>query len=103
MNSLNSLIFEGTVTSIPTGRGGFVFKATSWTYGKDGGERIDGASVWVEIRDAELLESVKIVTKRGFFGRDCKIVGKLAGSADHNYIIAEHVEFRPLFGRNGED
>jgi hypothetical protein len=103
MNSLNSVLFEGTVSSRPdfAERGKekvCSFTVSAWRdyYSSKGDciRRVGGATIRIVIRDTKLVEAA---VRNAHDGRALRIVGKLAGSVEDNSIciVAEHVEYRP--------
>ena len=115
MNSLNSILMEGNLTKDPelkeTGKGTKVCNftvASNRYYKKDDEQKQEVSFFPVEVW-AGLAESCNQYLKKG---RGVRVVGRIKQDRwkdqdDKNHekfkIVAEHVEFKPLFSKNKKE
>ncbi len=115
MNSLNSILMEGNLTKDPelkkTAKGTSLctFTVASNRYYKQDNEQQQEVSFFPVEVWAGLAETCSQYLKKG---RGVRVVGRLKQDRwkdqdDKNHekfkIVAEHVEFKPLFTKNGKD
>ena len=115
MNSLNSILMEGNLTKDPeikeTAKGTKVctFTVASNRYYKKDDEQQQEVSFFPVEVWAGLAESCNQYLKKG---RGVRVVGRIKQdrwkdqedkSREKFKIVAEHVEFKPLFTKNKED
>ena len=115
MNSLNSILMEGNLTKDPelkaTSKGTSVctFTVASNRYYKKDDEQQQEVSFFPVEVWAGLADTCNQYLKKG---RGVRVVGRLKqdrwkDQEDKNHerfkIVAEHVEFKPLFTKNGKE
>ncbi len=115
MNSLNSILMEGNLTKDPelktTSKGTSIctFTVASNRYYKKEDEQQQEVSFFPVEVWAGLADTCNQYLKKG---RGVRVVGRLKqdrwkDQEDKNHerfkIVAEHVEFKPLFTKNGEE
>ncbi len=106
MNSLNSVLVEGVLADKPSkadsenGRSVTEFIIESARVFKQDDElKVQVSHFAIQTRDKQAEVALEYLDK----GRGVRVVGRLKEEDGRVFIIAEHVEFKPSFGKKKEE